>query len=525
MANPTTGAKAPTVAATVSEGNWSDDTWVSPANIYGAGYASVTATSFDAGDQTYILKAYTFDFSAIPANATIRGVTCIVNAKYATALASIDCLQLLDVSRARTGTNLCSTPQALTTSDANYTFGSGTNLWGCALTPAWVQDADFGVGIGCLAGGTGNNNVDVYIDSVTLNITYEHVLTTEVTADSIAGQNLTALKAARLLTESVTAYTVVGQDLTGLVKYSPPKVITASVTAFSVTGQNLTSLKATRLLTEDVTAYSVSSQNLTALKIARKLVESATDFPVTGQNLTSLKATRNLTEEVTAFSVTGQNLTNLKSSRLLTGEVASVSVSTQDTGLKVTRLLIQEVTSYSVAEQNLTGLKATRLLTEDVTTFAIVGQNATITYATLGNRNIVTEVTTFAITSQNVGLKREAKIPTSIAEISITGQNATLTYASGSGYTLTTGVSGFTVNDQVALFKIDRKIIASQSLVFITGQGIDLRSVYIHTESSVPFIDRSRMYWIPSHRSAGKILAEGMVSESTYKRRFPQRIW
>jgi len=168
----TTGAKVPTGAQTVAEAPWSDDTWVNPTNIYGAGEASVTATTFDAGDQTYVLKAYGFDFSAIPAGANIVGVTCVINARYATAAASIDLVQLLDVSRAKVGTNLASTPTALTTSAANYTFGSGSNLWGNALTVAWLQDADFGVAIVCLAGGTGNNNVDVYIDSVTLDVTY-----------------------------------------------------------------------------------------------------------------------------------------------------------------------------------------------------------------------------------------------------------------------------------------------------------------------------------------------------------------
>jgi|WetSurSiteA1Bulk_404760.scaffolds.fasta_scaffold00047_39 hypothetical protein len=165
----TTGAKAPTAAQSISESPWSDDAWVNAANIYGAGEASVTATSFDAGDQTYVLKAYNFDFSSIPAGAVIEGVICIINARYANAAASIDLVQLLDVSRAKGGTNKAG-PTALTTSAANYTFGSSSDKWGLSLTRAWAQDADFGVAIGCLAGGSGNNNVDVYIDSVTLEI-------------------------------------------------------------------------------------------------------------------------------------------------------------------------------------------------------------------------------------------------------------------------------------------------------------------------------------------------------------------
>ncbi len=168
----TTGAKAPTAAQTISEAPWSDETWANPQNIYGAGETNVTGTGYDAGDQTYVLKAYTFDFSSIPAGAVIDGITVVINARYATALASIDLCQLLNISRAKVGTNLASAPVALTTSAANYTFGSASNLWGNVLTRTWVQDPDFGVAIGCLAGGSGNNNVDVYIDSVTMEITW-----------------------------------------------------------------------------------------------------------------------------------------------------------------------------------------------------------------------------------------------------------------------------------------------------------------------------------------------------------------
>lgn len=168
----TTGQKPPTVAQTIAEAPWSDDTWVNPNNIFGAGEASVTAATFDAGDQTYVLKAYTFDMSAIPDGSTIDGVIVTINARYATALGRIDLVQLLDTSRAKVGDNKAATPVDLTTSAANYTFGASNNVWGNALDSAWVKDADFGVAIGMLAGGSGNNNVDVFCDSVLLEVYY-----------------------------------------------------------------------------------------------------------------------------------------------------------------------------------------------------------------------------------------------------------------------------------------------------------------------------------------------------------------
>jgi hypothetical protein len=49
---PNTAAILPGAAQTINESPWLDDTWVNPGNIFGAGEASVTATSFDSGDQT-----------------------------------------------------------------------------------------------------------------------------------------------------------------------------------------------------------------------------------------------------------------------------------------------------------------------------------------------------------------------------------------------------------------------------------------------------------------------------------------
>src|SRR3990172_11745298 len=144
-----TGVLNPTAAESVAESPWSDAncTWVNPANIYGAGEAEVTHSSLDSPDQTYVLKAYGFDFSAIPDGATINGVQVVIKARYAVAAVSLDLCQLLSTARAKVGTNKYATPQALTTSAADYTIGGAADTWGNSLTPAWVKDSDFGVAI------------------------------------------------------------------------------------------------------------------------------------------------------------------------------------------------------------------------------------------------------------------------------------------------------------------------------------------------------------------------------------------
>lgn len=174
MAN--TGATYPSLGASVSEAPWSDDAWSNPTYIYAddSTGASVTAATFDAGDQTEVLKATGFDFSAIPAGATIDGVVCAINAWSPTAdKAVIDLMQLLNSTGGKTGDNKGSTELTLTTDVAAvYSTGNSTDLWGLSLTAAWVKSTSFGIAIGCMAGGSGNNNVDVHVDYVTLNIYY-----------------------------------------------------------------------------------------------------------------------------------------------------------------------------------------------------------------------------------------------------------------------------------------------------------------------------------------------------------------
>lgn len=72
-----TGAKLPSSGVSVSSSPWSDNAWVNPGNVTAIDttYASVTASTFDTGDQTYRLRCTGFDFSAIPDGSTINGIT------------------------------------------------------------------------------------------------------------------------------------------------------------------------------------------------------------------------------------------------------------------------------------------------------------------------------------------------------------------------------------------------------------------------------------------------------------------
>jgi len=195
-----TGVKIPTGATTTGEDPWIDEAWVSPQNIYGAGEASVTAATFDSGDQTQVLKAYGFDFSAIPDGATIDGVYVTINARsdHATAV-RFDLVQLLDTSRAKVGTNLAETPVNIVIAAADYNFGAADNLWGNALTPAWVKDADFGVAIGVHAY---TANSQVWIDSVVMTVYYHIAPVDKTLADSGSGADAQTIQVAGSLADT-----------------------------------------------------------------------------------------------------------------------------------------------------------------------------------------------------------------------------------------------------------------------------------------------------------------------------------
>ena len=184
-----TGAKLPTSGTSVSASPWSDNSWTSPGNVTAIDttYASVTASTFDSGDQTYRLRCTGFDFSAIPDGSTINGITVkINNARYANGTGSLDLCQLVS-SGTPIGDNKYATPQALTTTaTTDYTVGGTSDVWGATLTAAIVKSATFGIDLGCLSTA---ENTDVFIDAVEMTVEYTAPVTTITltpSSDSVA---------------------------------------------------------------------------------------------------------------------------------------------------------------------------------------------------------------------------------------------------------------------------------------------------------------------------------------------------
>lgn len=169
----TTGAKFPTLGTSVAEAPWSDNAWTTPTNIYtdNGATANITATSYDSPDQSHVLKATGFDFSAIPDGSTIDGVVAVVNCWYRSGAGAVsgDLARLLKAG-AKGGTNKWSPAQALSTlNTTTYTLGGASDLWGNTLTAVDVKSSTFGIGLGFLATAA---NADVDVGYATLEVYY-----------------------------------------------------------------------------------------------------------------------------------------------------------------------------------------------------------------------------------------------------------------------------------------------------------------------------------------------------------------
>lgn len=173
-----TGFLIGTSATTIAASGWADDTWVTPlwaVNADSSG-ANIIATTFDTSDQSWVLKATGYDMAAIPNAAIIEGVECKIRGWWRTGqgTAKLGLAQLLQTTSSQlAGSNICETLAAMVTMSSNvssiFTVGNGSNLWGCALTPAWLKDPRFGVGIGVWSTLA---NTDVDIAWINLNVYY-----------------------------------------------------------------------------------------------------------------------------------------------------------------------------------------------------------------------------------------------------------------------------------------------------------------------------------------------------------------
>jgi hypothetical protein len=149
--------------------------WTDPENIYGAGEASITVSTFDNGVIPRVLACLAFDLSALADTAEIVGIEVRVACRCSAGSANwIGMAILTGVTTSTVGTVAHYTdsdvPQAFPATEETLTFGGPTDLWGAeSLTAATLKASTAGLGFQAQATA---NDTDIYVSSVTANFYY-----------------------------------------------------------------------------------------------------------------------------------------------------------------------------------------------------------------------------------------------------------------------------------------------------------------------------------------------------------------
>ena len=167
----TVGPAAPTTGVSSGGGI----AWTNPSNItiLDGSVASYTSNYRNNPSQTLEATGFSTNYAAaVPSGATINGVVVTIY-RYATAAGSTPVedrnVQLI-VGGTPTGNNLATSAVAWPTATTAASYGSPTNLWGIALTPAEVNATDFGVALSVVTPGA--ISVTANVDYISITVYY-----------------------------------------------------------------------------------------------------------------------------------------------------------------------------------------------------------------------------------------------------------------------------------------------------------------------------------------------------------------
>jgi len=184
-----TGISYPGTVNTNSEGSYNDEDWINRGNISAddGNNASITASSFDDNDYSYVLMATNFSFN-IPAGNAITGIQVEIE-RYCGAGSARDALvQLTKNGTARVGDNKAVTSPNWPGSATIRTYGGPTDLWGTTWTRSEINASTFGVHMAAQAR---SNNTDIYVDFIRITVYYTPTVTYTINATAGAGGSIT----------------------------------------------------------------------------------------------------------------------------------------------------------------------------------------------------------------------------------------------------------------------------------------------------------------------------------------------
>lgn len=265
------GPNLPTAAITTGAGV---EAWVNPSGIETKNGVYNTAVTLTANDTSQFLQGTGYGF-AIPASATITGISAtIYRSKSTSGITGVNDsnVQLLKAGIAVGSNRATGTPWATGISTQNY--GSSSDLWGTAWTPADINNAAFGLQVSLIQivpPRTFGSSTDG-IDAITITVSYT-VPTGSGVSDFLLGTNFGftisgATTIAGILVQIKGFQTAGGtyavQLLKGGVPVGAPKTITLpSSNGFVSLGSGFDLWGATWLNTDiNATNFGVSMQAL-----------------------------------------------------------------------------------------------------------------------------------------------------------------------------------------------------------------------------------------------------------------------
>lgn len=147
-------------------------TWSVPSNIVSSNNLYATFTTNTVNNSHY-LKATNFGFS-VPSGATINGITVEIERKASHSLTTRrinDNIVRLVVGGVVSGNNYAVVTNWPTT-EAYFSYGGSSDLWGLSLTDTDINDSTFGVVLSVTTTASGKIIVSPSVDHIRITVTY-----------------------------------------------------------------------------------------------------------------------------------------------------------------------------------------------------------------------------------------------------------------------------------------------------------------------------------------------------------------
>ena len=139
----------------------SGDSWSNPTNIY-ADDGQTASLAYQSGDSKY-LDATNFDFTSIPNNATINGITVVIN-RWASSSDGTNGVKDTEVRLLKYGSTVGNDKKKSsvwgTDSSGLVTYGGATDLWGESWNVSDIKDNNFGARLEVDINGSRSAHVD-----------------------------------------------------------------------------------------------------------------------------------------------------------------------------------------------------------------------------------------------------------------------------------------------------------------------------------------------------------------------------